>query len=66
MAARRQSVVITGAGSGIGRAASLLFTRKAQNCMRRPQRKREGNRKARQRCRRHRRSRDADAGPKAT
>ena len=26
-----KSVIITGAGSGIGRAASLLFTRKARS-----------------------------------
>ena len=40
-----KSIIITGAGSGIGRAASLLFTKGRQTDRGRPQRRRKGNRR---------------------
>ena len=54
-----KSVIITGAGSGIGRAASLLFTKEGAKLIAVDRTEaRQGNRRASQQSRRHRGSRD--------
>ena len=61
-----KSVIITGAGSGIGRAASLLFTKEGAKLIAVDRSEaRQGNRRARQQCRRHREAVMADAGSEA-